>query len=49
MSDADPCHCGRPVHVFHDLGGYTLNMCEDCSWVRCDLGVSCPTDPEADQ
>lgn len=36
----DPCHCGRPVHVYED--GFTRGLCAECSTVRCDVGP-CPT------
>ena len=28
------CHCGKPTHVYDD--GFTRDLCEDCSTVRCD-------------
>lgn len=42
MATTEPCHCGRPVHVYMD--GFTRNMCEECSSVRCDTadGMPCP-------
>lgn len=31
----DNCHCGAPVHTYDD--GFTRNMCEECSSLRCDI------------
>jgi hypothetical protein len=46
----ETCHCGRSVHVYDDLGGFTRNMCHECSTVRCDTsdGMPCPVEPSPD-
>lgn len=36
----DDCHCGRPVHTYAD--GFTRDMCERCSALRCDVIPACP-------
>jgi hypothetical protein len=37
---SDPCHCGRPVHVYED--GFERGLCEECSTYRCDIEPTCP-------
>ena len=38
----EKCHCGQDIHIYEDLDGFTRNMCEECSRVRCDIIAVCP-------